>query len=163
MKVCWITSPISITSKGERPQPKHARHITFTLWKQTFKHFVQQMADSSEIQSKIDAEIQQSKRDQQDSSFLETLVPIPDFFFNIKAEIEPIGGSKWRIRIFGYILYFITHHSVRDVWIFRVLLASRAARELGIYRHLGMAKARLCVQAPPEDHFARSEHGLEFR
>ncbi|ACO68194.1 predicted protein [Micromonas commoda] len=66
------------------------------------------MADSSEIQSKIDAELQQSKRDQQDSSFLETLVPIPDFFFNIKAEIEPIGGSKWRIRIFGYILYFIT-------------------------------------------------------
>ncbi|ACO68233.1 hypothetical protein MICPUN_65031 [Micromonas commoda] len=66
------------------------------------------MADSSEIQSKPDAEIQQSKRDQQDSSFLETLVPIPDFFFNIKAEIEPIGGSKWRIRIFGYILYFIT-------------------------------------------------------
>ena len=66
------------------------------------------MADSSEIESKIDAELQQSKRDQQDSSFLETLVPIPDFFFNIKAEIEPIGGSKWRIRIFGYILYFIT-------------------------------------------------------
>ena len=66
------------------------------------------MADSSEIQSKADAEIQRSKRDQQDSSFLETLVPIPDFFFNIKAEIEPIGGSKWRIRIFGYILYFIT-------------------------------------------------------
>ena len=66
------------------------------------------MADSSEIQSKPDAELQQSKRDQQDSSFLETLVPIPDFFFNIKAEIEPIGGSKWRIRIFGYILYFIT-------------------------------------------------------
>ncbi|ACO68251.1 hypothetical protein MICPUN_64982 [Micromonas commoda] len=66
------------------------------------------MADSSEIQSKPDAELQRSKRDQQDSSFLETLVPIPDFFFNIKAEIEPIGGSKWRIRIFGYILYFIT-------------------------------------------------------
>ena len=108
MKVCWITSPISITSKGERPQPKHARHITFTLWKRTFKHSLQQMADSSEIQSKPDAEIQQSKRDQQDSSFLETLVPIPDFFFNIKAEIEPIGGSKWRIRIFGYVLYFIT-------------------------------------------------------
>ena len=62
------------------------------------------MADSSEIQSKIDADLQQSKRDQQDSSFLETLVPISDFFFNIKAEIEPIGGSKWRIRIFGYIL-----------------------------------------------------------
>jgi len=66
------------------------------------------MADSSEIHSKPDAELQRSKRDQQDSSFLETLVPIPDFFFNIKAEIEPIGGSKWRIRIFGYILYFIT-------------------------------------------------------
>ena len=66
------------------------------------------MADSSEIQSKPDAELQQSKRDQQDSSFLETLVPIPDFFFNIKAEIEPIGGSKWRIRIFGFILSFST-------------------------------------------------------
>ena len=66
------------------------------------------MADSSEIQSKADAELQRSKREQQDSSFLETLVPIPDFFFNIKAEIEPIGGSKWRIRIFGYVLYFIT-------------------------------------------------------
>ena len=66
------------------------------------------MADSSEIQSKADAELQRSKREHQDSSFLETLVPIPDFFFNIKAEIEPIGGSKWRIRIFGYILYFIT-------------------------------------------------------
>ena len=52
---------------------------------------------------------------------------------------------------------------MRDFWIFRVLLASRAARELGIYRHLGMAKAWLCVQAPPEDHFARSEHGLDFR
>ena len=120
------------------------------------------MTDSSEIQSKADAELQRSKRDQQDSSFLETLVPIPDFFFNIKAEIEPIGGSKWRIRIFGYILYFITL-CMRDVWIFRVLFASRAARELGVYCHLGMAKARLCVQAPPEDHFARSEHGLEFR
>ena len=66
------------------------------------------MANPSEIQSKADAELQRSKRDQQDSSFLETLVPIPDFFFNIKAEIEPIGGSKWRIRIFGYVLYFIT-------------------------------------------------------
>ena len=66
------------------------------------------MADSSEIKSKEDAELQRSKRDQQDSSFLETLVPIPDFFFNIKAEIEPIGGSKWRIRIFGYIWYFIS-------------------------------------------------------
>ena len=118
------------------------------------------MADSSEIQSKQYAELQQSKRDQQDSSFLESLVPIPDFFFNINAEIEPIGGSKWRIRIFGYLIF---HHSMRGVWIFRVLLASRAARELGIYRHLGVAKARLCVQAPPEDHFARSEHGLEFR
>ena len=66
------------------------------------------MADSSEIQSNADAEIQRSKRDQQESSFLEAAVPIPDFFFNIKAEIEPIGGSKWRIRMFGYFLYFIT-------------------------------------------------------
>ena len=66
------------------------------------------MADSSEIQSNADAEIQRSKRDQQESSFLEAVVPIPDFFFNIKAEIEPIGGSKWRIRMFGYFLYFIT-------------------------------------------------------
>ena len=120
------------------------------------------MADSSEIQSKADAEIQRSKRDQQDSSFLETLVPIPDFFFNIKAEIEPIGGSKWRIRIFGYILYFITLCVMFGSFAY-YSLPSRAARELGIYCHLGMAKARLCVQAPPEDHFARSEHGLEFR
>jgi len=66
------------------------------------------MADSSEIQSKADAEIQRSQRDQQESSFLEAAVPIPDFFFNIKAEIEPIGGSKWRIRIFGYFLYILT-------------------------------------------------------
>jgi len=51
------------------------------------------MADSSEIKSKPDAEIQQRKRDQQDSSFLETLVPIPDFFFNIKAEIGNYKNS----------------------------------------------------------------------
>jgi len=74
----------------------------------TFKHPPRQMADSSEIHSKADAELQRSKRDQQDSSFLDTLVPIPDHFFHIKAEIEPIGGSKSRIRIFGYILCFIT-------------------------------------------------------
>ncbi len=66
------------------------------------------MSDSSETRSNADAEIQRSKRDQQESSFLEAAVPIPDFFFNIKAEIEPIGGSKWRIRMFGYFLYFIT-------------------------------------------------------
>ena len=66
------------------------------------------MTDSSEIQSKADAEIQRSKRDQQESSFLEAVVPIPDFFFNIKAEIEPIGGSKWVIRMLAYFLYFLT-------------------------------------------------------
>ena len=66
------------------------------------------MADSSEIQSKADAEIQRSQRDQQESSFLEAVVPIPDFFFNIKAEIEPIGGSKWVIRMLAYFLYFLT-------------------------------------------------------
>ena len=31
-----------------------------------------------------------------------------------------------------------------------------------IFCHLGLAKDRLRVQAPPEDHFARYEHGLEF-
>ena len=66
------------------------------------------MTDSSEIQSKADAEIQRSQRDQQESSFLEAAVPIPDFFFNIKAEIEPIGGSKWVIRMLAYFLYFLT-------------------------------------------------------
>ena len=66
------------------------------------------MSDSSEIQSKADAEIQRSQRDQQESSFLEAAVPIPDFFFNIKAEIEPIGGSKWVIRMLAYFLYFLT-------------------------------------------------------
>ena len=66
------------------------------------------MSDSSEIQSKADAEIQRSQRYQQESSFLEAVVPIPDFFFNIKAEIEPIGGSKWVIRMLAYFLYFLT-------------------------------------------------------
>ena len=66
------------------------------------------MSDSSEIQSNADAEIQRSQRDQQESSFLEAAVPIPDFFFNIKAEIEPIGGSKWVIRMLAYFLYFLT-------------------------------------------------------
>ena len=53
--------------------------------------------------------------------------------------------------------------AVRDVWVVHVLLASRAASELGVPGQLGMAKNRLRVQAPPEDHFARFEHGLEFR
>ena len=56
----------------------------------------------------------------------------------------------------------VFHYIVRDVRIFHVLLASRAASELGVSRHLGMAKNRLRVQASPEDRFARSEHGLEF-
>ena len=60
-------------------------------------------------------------------------------------------------------IFPVLFDGVRPVWVVCVLLASRAARELGIYRHLGMAKDRLLVQAPPEDHFARSEHGLEFR
>ena len=45
------------------------------------------MADSSEIQSKADAELQRSKRDQQDSSFLETFVPIN----NLRAKRKRIG------------------------------------------------------------------------
>ena len=115
------------------------------------------MADSSETQSKADAEIQQSKRDQQDSSFLETLVPIPDFFFNIKAEIEPIGGSKWRIHIFAYILYFITLCVIFGSFAY---YSRPAQRELeSIVTSNG--KALFCVQSPPEDHFARSEHGLQ--
>ena len=93
----------------------------------------------------------------QDSSFLEALVPIPDFFYNIKAEIEPIGGSAWVIRMLAYFLYFLT------VCVLFGSFAYYSLPELGIYCHLGVAKARLCVQAPPEDHFARSEHGLEFR
>ena len=51
------------------------------------------MADSSEIQSNADAEIQRSKRDQQESSFFEA-VPIPDFFFNIKARSNPSAGRN---------------------------------------------------------------------
>ena len=62
------------------------------------------MSELSATRSKTEAEIKRS----QESSFLDALVPIPDFFYNIKAEIEPIGGSKSRIRIYGYILYFIT-------------------------------------------------------
>ena len=87
-------------------------------------------------------------------------MPIPDFFFNIKAEIEPIGGSKWRIRIFGYILYFITLCVMFGSFAYYSLPAQRVSLESIV---TGVAKARLCVQAPPEDHFARSEHGLEFR
>ena len=49
------------------------------------------MSDSSATQLKSETEIKR----RQESSFLEALVPIPDFFFNIKAEIEPIGGSAW--------------------------------------------------------------------
>ena len=56
------------------------------------------MSDSSATQSKTG----------QESSFLEALVPIPDFFYNIKAEIEPIGGSAWVIRMLAYFLYFLT-------------------------------------------------------
>ena len=56
----------------------------------------------------------------------------------------------------------VFHYVMRDVWVVHVLLASRAASEPGIFCHLGMAKNRLRVQAPPEDHFARYEHGLEF-
>ena len=62
------------------------------------------MSDSSATQSKTETEIKRG----QDSSFLEALVPIPDFFYNIKAEIEPIGGSAWVIRMLAYFLYFLT-------------------------------------------------------
>ena len=62
------------------------------------------MSDSSATQLKSETEIKR----RQESSFLEALVPIPDFFFNIKAEIEPIGGSAWVIRMLAYFLYFLT-------------------------------------------------------
>ena len=63
------------------------------------------MSDSSATQSKTETEIRRG----QDSSFLEALVPIPaDFFYNIKAEIEPIGGSAWVISMLAYFLYFLT-------------------------------------------------------
>ena len=62
------------------------------------------MSDSSATQLKSETEIKR----RQESSFLEALVPIPDFFFNIKAEIEPIGGSAWVIRMLAYLLYFLT-------------------------------------------------------
>ena len=68
------------------------------------------MADSSEMQSKADAELQRSKRDQQDSSFLETLVPIPDFFFNIKAEI----GTHRRVEMAHS--YIWTHLVFTSEW-----------------------------------------------
>ena len=62
------------------------------------------MSDSSATQLKSETEIKR----RQESSFLEALVPIPGFFFNIKAEIEPIGGSAWVIRMLAYFLYFLT-------------------------------------------------------
>ena len=115
------------------------------------------MSDSSATQLKSETEIKR----RQESSFLEALVPIPDFFFNIKAEIEPIGGSAWVIRMLAYLLYFLTLCVMFGSFTYYSLPAQRLSLE--VPGHLGMAKDRLRVQAPPEDHFARSEHGLELR
>ena len=88
------------------------------------------MSDSSATQSKTETEIKRG----QESSFLEALVPIPDFFYNIKAEIEPIGGSAWVIRMLAYFLYFLTVCVLFGSFAYYSLPEQRVSLES--YRHL---------------------------
>lgn len=83
------------------------------------------MSVSSETQQPhSDFEIQRGQ-----ASSLETLVPIPDFFYDIKAEIEPIGGSTWRIRLLAYMLYFLTTCTLFTSFAYYSLPAQRVRLE----------------------------------
>mmetsp|Transcript_9760 Transcript_9760/g.44472 ORF Transcript_9760/g.44472 Transcript_9760/m.44472 type:complete len:368 (-) Transcript_9760:112-1215(-) len=83
------------------------------------------MSNSSETQLKPETEIKR----RQESSFLEALVPIPDFFFNIKAEIERIGGSAWVIRMLAYFLCFLTLCVMFGLFTYYLLPARRLSLE----------------------------------
>mmetsp|Transcript_760 Transcript_760/g.2548 ORF Transcript_760/g.2548 Transcript_760/m.2548 type:complete len:244 (-) Transcript_760:46-777(-) len=41
-------------------------------------------------------------------SFLDTYAPVPDFFYDVKREIEPIGSSSTRVRHLATVLYMST-------------------------------------------------------
>ena len=42
------------------------------------------------------------------SSLLDTYAPVPDFFYDVKREIEPIGSSSTRVRHLATVLYITT-------------------------------------------------------
>ena len=66
-------------------------------------------------------------------------MPIPDFFFNIKAEIEPIGGSAWVIRMLAYFLYFFDSGSQHKA----IALLVEDQNSHTIWESLGFKKAQI--------------------
>ena len=46
--------------------------------------------------------------DESKTSFLDTFALVPDFFYDVKREIVPIGSSLTRVRLLATVLYLST-------------------------------------------------------
>ncbi|MDC1215571.1 hypothetical protein N8152_01955 [bacterium] len=63
------------------------------------------------------------------SSLLDTYAPVPDFFYDVKREIEPIGSSSTRVRHLATVLYMSTIFVLFGSLLYNYMPAQRISQE----------------------------------
>jgi hypothetical protein len=63
------------------------------------------------------------------SSLLDTYAPVPDFFYDVKREIEPIGSSSTRVRHLATALYMSTIFVLFGSLLYNYMPAQRISQE----------------------------------
>ena len=63
------------------------------------------------------------------SSLIDTYAPVPDFFYDIKREIEPIGSSSTRVRHLATVLYLSTISVLFGSLLYNYMPAQRISQE----------------------------------
>ena len=63
------------------------------------------------------------------SSLIDTYAPVPDFFYDIKREIEPIGSSSTRVRHLATVLYLSTIFVLFGSLLYNYMPAQRISQE----------------------------------
>jgi hypothetical protein len=63
------------------------------------------------------------------SSLIDTYAPVPDFFYDIKREIEPIGSSSTRVRHLATALYLSTIFVLFGSLLYNYMPAQRISQE----------------------------------
>jgi hypothetical protein len=63
------------------------------------------------------------------SSLIDTYAPVPDFFYDVKREIEPIGSSSTRVRHLATVLYMSTIFVLFGSLLYNYMPAQRISQE----------------------------------
>jgi len=87
-------------------------------------------------------------------SLLDTYAPVPDFFYDDKREIEPIGSSSTRVRHLATVLYMSTIFVLFGSLLYNYMPAQRVSQE---YIVTSEWPARLLVFGDSRDWFIWSE------